>query len=302
MTPGPSRTVLPLLHSGKVRDLYDAAGGRLLMVASDRISAFDVVMAEPIPDKGRVLTAMTVYWLEELADLAPNHLVSVDPAEYPPAAAGLPGGLDGLAGRSMLVERAEMLDIECIVRGYLAGSAYQEYLRDGTVHGMPMPAGLRHADRLPEPVFTPSTKAVEGHDRNIGMAEAAGLVGAEAAAAAAELCLAAYARAAARAEEHGIVICDTKFELGYIRGTLSICDEVLTPDSSRFWPADDCAPGTNPPSFDKQPLRDWLEAQPWDKQPPPPTLPPEIVEATSVRYIDAYERVCGRSLHGWYGA
>ncbi len=302
MTPGPSGSLLPLLHSGKVRDLYDAGGGRLLMVASDRISAFDVVMAEAIPDKGRVLTAMTVYWLEELADLAPNHLVSVDPAEYPPAAAGLPGGLDGLAGRSMLVERAEMLDIECIVRGYLAGSAFKEYERDGTVHGMPMPAGLRHADRLPEPVFTPSTKAIEGHDRNIGMAEAADLVGAEAAAAAAELCLVGYARAAARAEEHGVVICDTKFELGYIGGALSICDEVLTPDSSRFWPADDCAPGTNPPSFDKQPLRDWLEAQPWDKRPPPPPLPPEIVEATSVRYVDAYERVCGRSLRDWYGA
>jgi phosphoribosylaminoimidazole-succinocarboxamide synthase len=202
----------------------------------------------------------------------------------------------------MLVHRAEMLDIECIVRGYLAGSAYKEYEREGTVHGMAMPAGLRHADRLPEPIFTPSTKATEGHDLNIGMEEAVDIVGREAAEAAAELCLTAYARAAAAAEQQGIVICDTKFELGYIDGALAICDEVLTPDSSRFWPADDCAPGTNPPSFDKQPLRDWLEEQPWDKQPPPPALPPEIVDTTSRRYVDAYERVCGRRLADWYGA
>jgi phosphoribosylaminoimidazole-succinocarboxamide synthase len=203
----------------------------------------------------------------------------------------------------MLVRKAEMLDIECIVRGYLAGSALKEYEAHGTVHGMPMPAGLRRADRLPEPLFTPSTKApVGGKDRNIDMAEAADLVGADAAAAAAALCLTAYARAATRAEERGIVISDTKFELGYIDGALALCDEVLTPDSSRFWPADDCAPGTTPPSFDKQPLRDWLEAQPWDKQPPPPPLPPDIVGATAARYVDAYERVCGRSLRDWYGA
>jgi phosphoribosylaminoimidazole-succinocarboxamide synthase len=288
---------LPLIQSGKVRELYDAGGDRLLMVASDRISAFDVIMAEPIVNKGRVLTAMTVYWLEELADLAPNHLISVDEADFPAHP-----GLDDLAGRSMLVRRADMLAIECIVRGYLAGSAYKEYEREGTVHGMPMPSGLRHADRLPEPIFTPSTKALEGHDENIGMAEAADLVGTEAAEAASEVCLAAYGRAAARAEEHGIVICDTKFELGYIDGELAICDEVLTPDSSRFWPAADCAPGTNPPSFDKQPLRDWLEAQPWDKKPPPPALPDEIVTATSQRYTDAYELISGRRLADWYGA
>ena len=272
------------------------------MVASDRISAFDVVMAEPIPDKGRVLTAMTAYWLEELADLAPNHLVSADVADFPDGAATLPGGLGYLAGRSMLVHRAEMLDIECIVRGYLAGSAFKEYEKEGTVHGMAMPPGLRHADRLPEPIFTPSTKATEGHDLNIGMAEAVDLVGQEAAEAASALCLAAYSRAAARAESQGIVICDTKFELGFIDGTLSICDEVLTPDSSRFWPAEDCAPGTNPPSFDKQRLRDWLETQPWDKQPPPPALPDEVVSATSALYTESYERVCGRRLDDWYGA
>jgi phosphoribosylaminoimidazole-succinocarboxamide synthase len=298
MTPSP----LPLLSSGKVRELYDAGDGRLLMVASDRISAFDVIMDEDIPNKGRVLTAMTAAWLEELADLAPNHLISADAADFPEGAATLPGGLEYLAGRSILVHRAEMLDIECIVRGYLAGSAYKEYERSGTVHGMAMPAGLLHAQALPEPIFTPSTKASEGHDLNIGMGEAIDIVGREAAEAAADLCLAAYGRAASRAEEQGIVICDTKFELGYIDGRLSLCDEVLTPDSSRFWPADDCAPGTNPPSFDKQALRDWLETQTWDKQPPPPTLPPEIVAATAVRYVAAYERVCGRSLADWYGA
>jgi phosphoribosylaminoimidazole-succinocarboxamide synthase len=292
----------PLLLSGKVREIYDAGDGQLLMVTSDRISAFDVIMKEPIPDKGRVLTAMTIFWLDELSDLAPNHLVSVDPADFPATAAGLDGGLEYLAGRSMLVRRAEMLDIECIVRGYLAGSAYKEYQSQGTVHGMAMPSGLRHADRLPEPIFTPSTKATEGHDLNIGMAEAIDLVGREAAEAAAALCLAAYSRAAVRGEEQGVVICDTKFELGFIDGKLSICDEVLTPDSSRFWPADDCAPGTNPPSFDKQPLRDWLEAQPWDKQPPPPPLPAEIVDATSSRYVDAYQRICGKKLGDWYGA
>ena len=294
---------LPLLQSGKVRELYYAGEGRLLMVASDRISAFDVIMAEPVPDKGRVLTAMTAYWLEELADLAPNHLISADTAEFPAGAAALPGGLEYLAGRSMLVRRAEMLDIECIVRGYLAGSAFKEYQREGTVHGMAMPAGLRHADRLPEAIFTPSTKApIGGKDLNIGMAEAVDLVGREAAEAASALCVAAYTRAAARAEEQGIVICDTKFELGFIDGALSIGDEVLTPDSSRFWPADNCAPGTNPPSFDKQRLRDWLEGQPWDKQPPPPALPDEIVSATSALYVESYERVCGRRLSDWYGA
>ncbi len=303
MTVASTGEPLTLVQSGKVRELYDAGEDRLLMVASDRISAFDVIMSEPISNKGRVLTAMTAYWLEELSDLAPNHLISADTSAFPDGAASLPGGLAGLAGRAMLVRRAEMLDIECIVRGYLAGSAYKEYEREGTVHGMAMPAGLLHADRLPEPIFTPSTKAELGEkDLNIGMAEAVDLVGKEAAKAAAELCLAAYRRAASRAEDHGIVICDTKFELGFIDGALSICDEVLTPDSSRFWPADDCAPGTNPPSFDKQPLRDWLEEQTWDKQPPPPALPVEIVTATSQRYVDSYERICGRRLSDWYGA
>ena len=293
---------LPRISSGKVRDLYDAGDGRLLMVASDRISAFDVIMDEPIPHKGRVLTAMTAAWLEELSDLAPNHLISADTADFPEGAAALPGGLDALAGRAMLVHRAEMLDIECIVRGYLAGSAFKEYEREGTVHGMAMPAGLQHAQALPEPIFTPSTKAEEGHDLNISLSEAATNVGADLLERAMALCLGIFSVAQQRCAEAGFVLADTKFELGYIDGRLSLCDEVLTPDSSRFWPADDCTPGTNPPSFDKQPLRDWLEAQPWDKQAPPPALPPEIVDATSSRYVAAYERVCGRSLDDWYGA
>ncbi|HTZ08908.1 MAG TPA: phosphoribosylaminoimidazolesuccinocarboxamide synthase [Acidimicrobiales bacterium] len=295
---------LQKVHSGKVRELYDAGEGRLLMVASDRISAFDVVLAEPIPDKGRVLTAMTVHWLGELADLAPSHLVSADPADFPAGAddLGAAAGAGGLAGRALLVRRAEMLPLECIVRGYLAGSGWKEYRTSGTLHGTPLPAGLQEADRLPEPMFTPSTKATEGHDLNIGFDEAVDLVGKETAEAARDLCVEAYRRAAAAAEDQGIIVADTKFELGMIDGALALCDEVLTPDSSRFWPADAWRPGTNPPAFDKQPLRDWLEASGWDKTPPPPALPEEIVAETSARYVTAYERVSGRRLADWYGA
>jgi len=289
---------LPLIYTGKVRDVYAVGDDQLLMVTSDRISAFDVVMAEPIADKGRVLTAMTVHWLDALADLAPSHLVAVDPAAFPAEAAGIPG----VAGRGMLVRKADMLAIECIVRGYLAGSGWKEYSKSQTLHGMPLPSGLREADRLPEPMFTPSTKASEGHDENIGFDQAVDIVGKELAEAARDLCVEAYRRAAAAAEHQGIIVADTKFELGIIDGRLAICDEVLTPDSSRFWPADRWVPGTNPPSFDKQPLRDWLEASGWDKTPPPPPLPPEVVAETSTRYITAYERICGRRLADWYGA
>ncbi|SRR5579875_123398 len=295
---------LPLVHSGKVRELYDAGDGCLLMVASDRISVFDVVLDEPIPDKGRVLTAMTVHWLGELADLAPSHLVTADPDQLPAEAAELggEGGMAAIAGRAMLVRRADMLPIECIVRGYLVGSGWKEYQASGTLHGMPLPPGLRQADRLPEPMFTPSTKALEGHDVNIGFDQAADLVGKEVAEAARDLCVEAYRRAAAAAERQGIIVADTKFELGFIDGRLSLCDEVLTPDSSRFWPADQWAPGTNPPSFDKQPVRDWAESSGWDKEPPAPHVPEEVVRATSERYVTAYERICGRRLADWYGA
>ena len=295
---------LKLVHSGKVRDLYDAGDDRLLMVASDRISAFDVVLAEPIPDKGRVLTAMTVHFLHELADLAPSHLVTADPDELPAEAASLGGaaGLAGVAGRAVLVRRAEMLPIECIVRGYLAGSGWKEYRASQSLHGMPLPAGLEQAGRLPEPMFTPSTKATEGHDLNISFDEAVDVVGKETAERARDLCVEAYRRGAAEAERNGIIVADTKFELGFIDGELALCDEVLTPDSSRFWPADQWQPGTNPPAFDKQPVRDWLEDSGWDKTPPPPALPPEVVRATSARYVTAYERISGLSLADWYGA
>ena len=286
------------VHSGKVRDVYGDGGDRLLMVASDRISAFDVVLAEPIPDKGRVLTAMTVFWLEELADLAPSHLVSVDPADFPAGA----DELERVDGRAMLVRRADMLPIECIVRGYLSGSAWKEYRQSGTVHGSAQPAGLRESDRLPEAIFTPSTKATEGHDVNIGFDEAVEMVGAAAAEEAREICLDAYRRGAELAEARGIIMADTKFELGFIDGRLALCDEVLTPDSSRFWPADQWAPGASVPSFDKQPVRDWLEATGWDKVPPPPALPEDVVRATSDRYRIAYEQVTGRRLDDWYGS
>jgi phosphoribosylaminoimidazole-succinocarboxamide synthase len=295
---------LQLVHSGKVRELYDAGEGRLLMVASDRISAFDVVLAEPIPDKGRVLTAMTVHWLAGLADLAPSHLISADPADFPAGAAEVGGesGLAGLAGRALLVKRAEMLPLECIVRGYLAGSGWKEYTASRTLHGTPLPAGLEEAARLPEPMFTPSTKATEGHDLNITFDQAVDLVGKEMAETCRDLCVEAYRRAAAVAENSGIIVADTKFELGIIDGEVALCDEVLTPDSSRFWPADQWRPGTNPPAFDKQPLRDWLEASGWDKTPPPPVLPDDVVAETSARYVTAYERISGRRLSDWYGA
>jgi phosphoribosylaminoimidazole-succinocarboxamide synthase len=288
------------VYSGKVRDIYDAGDGRLLFVTSDRISAFDVVMAEPIPDKGRVLTAMTAFWLDVMEDLAPSHLLSTDAA----ALADLPAGATPgeLAGRVMLVRRAEMLEIECIVRGYLSGSAWKEYRQVGTVHGVPMPTGLQESDQLPEPVFTPSTKATEGHDLNISFDEACSIVGTDAAKLARDLSLAVYRRGAERAASRGIIIADTKFELGLIDGELALCDEVLTPDSSRFWPADGCAPGRTPPSFDKQPVRDWLEGTGWDKTPPPPALPPDVVSSTRARYVEAYERLSGLAFADWPGA
>ncbi len=265
-----------LLYSGKVRDIYDAGDDRLLMVTSDRISAFDVVLDQPIPHKGRVLTALTAYWLDQMTDIVPNHLISVD-------------------GSSMLVRKAEMLPIECIVRGYLSGSAWKEYSQKGTVHGMPMHAGLRQSEQLPDPIFTPSTKAAVGdHDENISFDQAAEIVGKDVAAEAGAISLNVYFRAAARAAATGIIIADTKFELGWIDGRLALCDEVLTPDSSRFWEATAWRPGTTPPSFDKQPVRDYLESTGWDKRPPPPPLPPEVVEATSDRYVSAYERLTGK--------
>jgi phosphoribosylaminoimidazole-succinocarboxamide synthase len=279
------------LYTGKVRDMYDAGEGLLLIVASDRMSAFDVVMAEPIADKGRVLTAFSAFWFDHLADVIPNHLVAthVDdlPAEW--------------VGRVQLVRKAEMLPIECIVRGRLSGSAWKEYRTSGTMHGQALPSGLQESAGLPEPVFTPSTKADAGHDENISFERAVDLVGKEVAEKARDASLELYRRGSEWASQRGIVIADTKFELGFIDGELAVCDEVLTPDSSRFWPADQVTLGATPPSFDKQPLRDWLESTGWDKTPPPPELPPEVVESTRARYIEAYERVTGLAFADWPG-
>jgi phosphoribosylaminoimidazole-succinocarboxamide synthase len=294
------------LYSGKVRDVYGAGDDRLLFVASDRISAFDVVMAEPIPDKGRVLTAISAFWFEATTDLVANHMVSIDEADFGDVGVEdrverSDDALADLAGRSMVVRRAEMLPVECIVRGYLSGSAWKEYKASGTMHGIPLPAGLQESDRLPEPVFTPSTKADTGHDENISVDQAADIVGADVIKQAAELSLAVYRRGAELASEKGIIIADTKFELGWIDGELALCDEVLTPDSSRFWDVASYRPGSTPPSFDKQPVRDWLETTGWDKQPPPPALPDDVVSSTRRRYVEAYERLTGRSFSDWPG-
>ncbi len=289
------------LYSGKVRDLYAVGDRHLLMVASDRLSAFDVVMAESIPEKGRVLTGMTNFWIHEFGESVPTSLVSCDPAVIEQS---VPGFLAQTQwhGRAMLVRKADMLPIECIVRGRLAGSAHEEYVARGTVHEMIVPPGLKLTDGFAEPMFTPATKATSGHDVNISVERAALLVDAERVHHAQTLCVELFTRAAALLATKGLILADTKFELGFVGGELVLCDEVITPDSSRIWPADDVHSGETPPSFDKQPLRDWLSAQSWDRTPPPPTIPDDVVAITSARYVDAYERVTGTSLSDWYGA
>lgn len=289
------------IYTGKVRDLYEVDEEHLLMVASDRLSAFDVIMNETVPHKGRVLTALTHYWIREFADAVPASLVACDPAVIDEF---VPGFIDehDWHGRTMLVRRAQMLPLECIVRGRLAGQAYDEYVVKGTVHGMPVPAGMRLTEPFERPLFTPSTKADSDHDINIDLAAAAHIVGDAVLGEAMALCLNLFTRAASAMAEVGLVLADTKFELGYVNGELVVCDEVLTPDSSRIWPADEVRSGEVPPSFDKQPFRDWLDAQGWNRTPPPPQVPGEIVEVTSQRYVAAYERVTGRSLSDWYGA
>jgi phosphoribosylaminoimidazole-succinocarboxamide synthase len=288
------------LYTGKVRDLYAVGEDHLLMVASDRMSAFDVVMHETIPNKGRVLTAVTNYWLDELPEI-PRALVSCDPLVIETY---VPGFLQTteLHGRSMLVRKAEMLPLECIVRARLAGQAYDEYRVSGRVHDMAAPEGLSLTDPFPQPWFTPSTKADEGHDENISLERATEIVGADRLARAQELCLTLFALAATRMAEAGLILADTKFELGFVDGELVVCDEILTPDSSRIWPADAVVPGETPPSFDKQPFRDWLATLSWDKTPPPPTVPTDVIALTSTRYVAAYERVTSRLLNSWFGA
>ncbi len=288
----------PLVARGKVRDVYDAGESRLLIVATDRLSAFDVVMAEPIPCKGEVLTQATAWWLPRLADVSRNHMLAVDPDAIAAGVPGLGGTRDLWARRAMLVRRTRPFPVECVVRGYLSGSAWKEYRESGTLAGEPLPQGLVESARLDEPIFSPATKAEAGHDENITFEQMATIVGRETAEELRRRSLAIYSRGREIAEGAGIIIADTKFEFGSLPdGTILLIDEVLTPDSSRFWPRESYRPGGPQPSLDKQPVRDYLDALTsrgaWDKAPPPPPLPAEVVEATSLRYRDLFRRLTG---------
>jgi len=284
--------VAPQRH-GKVRDIFDL-GDRLLLVATDRISAFDYVLGSGIPDKGKVLTQLSAFWFARTQSIVPNHLLSVDAQNYPD---GLGRHADILGGRSMLVRKTQPIPVECVARGYLSGSGWKEYKATGEVCGIRLPAGLRESDRLPEPIFTPATKASSGHDINISEQAAADLVGGGLVGRLHELTLALYAHGARHAESRGIILADTKFEFGLLpSGELILIDEVLTPDSSRFWPMDQYAPGKPQPSFDKQFVRDYLEEIGWDKQPPVPSLPERVIEGTRAKYLEAYRRLTGRDL------
>ncbi len=290
-----SKLSLPHHYTGKVRELYEVDHDRMLVVASDRVSVFDVVLPDLIPDKGRVLTALSTFWFEQTAHIAPNHLVSSDPTDFPETAG------PEVAGRAMLVQAARPVRLECVARGYLFGSAWSDYEQTGTVAGRPLPAGLRQAERLPAPIFTPTTKADEGHDLPLGDAEAAALVGAARYEELRELTLAIYTFGAAHAAERGLILADTKLEFGEVDGELLVIDELLTPDSSRYWGADEYAIGTSPPSFDKQYVRDHYLSIGWDMQPPVPRMPESVIAGTRARYVEAYEQVSGRSFDTWYG-
>src|SRR5271170_6852934 len=281
---------LKLLGRGKVRDIYDL-GDRLLIVATDRLSAFDVVLPTPIPDKGKVLTQLSLFWFEKLAGVVPNHVIEAKnfTGELAPYAAAL-------AGRAMLVRRTEPFPIECVVRGYISGSGWKDYQRTGAICGIPLPKGLRESDKLPEPIFTPATKAQTGHDENVSFEHTASLIGADLAGRLRDLTLSIYKRAADYASARGIIIADTKFEFGLIDGQITLADEVLTPDSSRFWPAESYSPGGAQPSYDKQYVRDYLESIHWNKQPPAPALPEDVARRTSDKYKDAYRALTGRAL------
>ncbi|NCB22847.1 MAG: phosphoribosylaminoimidazolesuccinocarboxamide synthase [Deltaproteobacteria bacterium] len=277
----------PLLSRGKVRDIYDVDEKTLLIVTTDRMSAFDAIMNEPIPYKGVILNQITLFWMEKFKDIIPNHLIESDVNRFP---AALAPWKDELEGRAVIVRKAKPLPVECIVRGYITGSGWKDYKATGSVCGYKLPANLRESDKLEPALFTPSTKAELGkHDENISVAQAAELLGAETAAQVERTTLAIYEAGRTYAAGRGIIVADTKFEFGFIDGKLHLIDEVLTPDSSRFWPADQYKPGQGQPSFDKQYLRDWLEKQPWNKQPPPPALPEEIIKATANRYQEAYD-------------
>ena len=284
---------IKLFSRGKVRDVYEVAGDRLLVVATDRLSAFDVVMAEPIPDKGRVLTQLSCFWFDYFRGTIPHHFITAKLADYPPE---LQKFGDQLEGRSMLVEKARALPVECVVRGYLAGSGWKEYLAGGAVCGIKLPPGLKDSSKLDEPIFTPATKAQVGHDENIDWNTTVGIIGKGAAEKVREYSLTLYSRARDYAEGRGILLADTKFEFGFLGDGIILIDEVLTPDSSRFWPKAGYAPGKSQPSFDKQFVRDYLESTRWNKQPPPPALPSDVVEKTSEKYREAYRLITGKRL------
>jgi phosphoribosylaminoimidazole-succinocarboxamide synthase len=293
----------PLLHThlpdlelrakGKVRDVYTVDDKTLLIVTSDRISAFDYILATGIPDKGRVLTQMTLFWLDFLKDLTPNHLITADVREYP---AKLRPIAEMLEGRSMLVKKADMVDVECVARGYLSGSGWKDYKATGAICGIPLPAGLIESDKLPEPIFTPASKAQSGHDENISFDAVSTSIGAELAGRLRDLTLAIYRKASEYAATRGIILADTKFEFGFVDGQLILADEVLTPDSSRFWPAATYKPGGAQPSYDKQYVRDYLESIHWNKQPPAPALPAEVQQKTAEKYKEAYTALTGKTL------
>ncbi|HUU93352.1 MAG TPA: phosphoribosylaminoimidazolesuccinocarboxamide synthase [Phycisphaerae bacterium] len=280
------------VRRGKVRDIYDL-GSRLLIVATDRISAYDVIMPTGIPDKGRILTALSLFWFDFLADVTPNHLITADVGEMGPEAQTQ---ADALEGRTMLCHKADVFGVECVVRGYLAGSGWREYQARGTVCGIELPDGLRQCDPLPEPIFTPATKAESGHDENISFAQAKEIIGDETATTLRDRSIAVYRKAADYARERGLILSDTKFEWGEADGRIILVDEVLTPDSSRFWPADEYEPGHDQPSFDKQFLRNYLDTLDWDKTPPGPDLPDDIVIRTRAKYVEAYERLTGKTF------
>ena len=281
------------LHGrGKVRDIYDL-GDHFLIVVIDRLSAFDVVLPTPIPDKGKVLTQMSAFWFDRFKDVVPNHVVSTDVSKYPQ---NLHQFRDQLEGRSMLVKKAKVFPVECVARGFLTGSGLKDYNKTGSVCGIKLPPGLRDSDRLPGPIFTPATKAETGHDENISEEQAAKIIGQDNVGRLKELTLQLYSRGVEYAKTRGIIVCDTKFEFGLIDGKISIVDEMLTPDSSRFWPADQYSPGKPQPSFDKQFVRDYLEKIGWNKQPPAPELPDDIVKATSAKYVEALRLLTGRDL------
>ncbi|HBQ63570.1 MAG TPA: phosphoribosylaminoimidazolesuccinocarboxamide synthase [Clostridiales bacterium] len=282
----------PLLVRGKVRNVYDL-GETLLMIVTDRISAFDVVFSDLIPDKGRVLNGISEFWFQNTRDVVPNHLVTANASEFPDS---LKPFRDLLEGRSMIIRKMDMLKVECIVRGYLEGSGLKEYMKTGTISGIPLPEGLRQCEKLPEPIFTPTTKAEEGHDESVTFARLEDSIGSELAGQLRDLSIALYLKACAHAETRGILLADTKFEFGLYKGILTLGDEVCTPDSSRFWEKADYQPGRAQRSFDKQYLREYLEASGWDKTPPAPRLPEEVIRMTRAKYIEAFERITGRKM------